>query len=387
MSPDSIPCLFTTSGSFTFGSPKGVIAIPPPLEPPVRMNPSHTELHGDFRLRPFRQASWLPGSHFQTVLGKFIRPRFDPGLIRERWETKDGDFIDLDFGPNPAPQSPLVVILHGLEGSTRRAYMRMAMAELLARGVQPVGMNFRSCSGEPNRRPRFYHSGDTEDLASVLAGLHRRFPHRPLGALGFSLGGNVLLKHLGELGDSEANPVRAAAAISVPFDLVAGTRALEAGRMGRIYTGYFLRSLRAKTHAKRTLLEGLVDLKRVLAARSLREFDDAVTAPLHGFPDAWTYYRESSASGFLARIRTPTLLLQAADDPFLPEEALPREAIEASPWLVDGIQSSGGHVGFVEARSDMRPGFWAEQESARYLAAALGASEFRLGKEKHLDRR
>lgn len=338
------------------------------------MNPYQAELHGGFRVRPFRQAPWLPGAHFQTVLGKFIRPRFDPGLTRERWETPDGDFIDLDFGPNPVPRSPLVVILHGLEGSTRRAYVRMAMAELLDQGVQPVGMNFRSCSGEPNRRPRFYHSGDTEDLAWVLAGLRRRFPHRQLGALGFSLGGNVLLKHLGELGDSQANAIEAAAAISVPFDLVAGTRALESGRMGRIYTRYFLRSLRAKTQAKQTLLEGLVDLKRILAARSLREFDDAATAPLHGFPDAWTYYRESSASGFLDRIRTPTLLLQATDDPFLPGEALPRRAIEANPWLVDGIQSSGGHVGFVEMRGGVRPTFWAEQEAARYLAGALGAS-------------
>ena len=347
------------------------MATPPPLQTPLHMNPSDPDLHGGFRLRPFRQASWLRGPHLQTVLGKFIRPRLDPGLIRERWETEDGDFLDLDFGPDPSPQAPLVVILHGLEGSTHRAYVRLAMAELLGRGIRPIGLNFRSCSGEPNRRPRFYHSGETEDVAWVLAGLRKRFPHRSLGALGFSLGGNVLLKHLGEVGDAGGNPLQAAAAISVPFDLVAGTRALESGRMGRLYTGYFLRSLRAKTQAKRSLLEGVVDLDRVLAARTLREFDDAATAPLHGFPDAWTYYRESSAAGFLSRIRTPTLLLQSADDPFLPADALPRRAVEASPWLVDGIQSRGGHVGFVERSKGMKPAFWAEQEAARYLAGVL----------------
>jgi uncharacterized protein len=345
--------------------------VPPTPQAPLHMNPSDPDLHGDFQLRPFRQASWLRGPHLQTVLGKFIRPRFDPGLIRERWETGDGDFIDLDFGPDPAPQAPLVVILHGLEGSTRRAYVRMAMAELLTRGIRPVGMNFRSCSGEPNRRPRFYHSGETEDVAWILAGLRKRFPHRRFGALGFSLGGNVLLKHLGEVGCAEGNPLQAAATISVPFDLVAGTQALESGRMGRLYTSYFLRSLRAKTQAKRSLLEGVLDLERVLAARTLREFDDAATAPLHGFPDAWTYYRESSAAGFLSRIRTPTLLLQSADDPFLPGDALPREAVEASPWLLDGIQSRGGHVGFVEKAKGMKPAFWAEQEAARYLAGIL----------------
>jgi uncharacterized protein len=356
-----------------------MVAAPPILQTPPQMNPSDPELHGGFRLRPFRQASWLRGPHLQTVLGKFIRPRFDPGLIRERWETEDGDFLDLDFGPDPSPQAPLVVILHGLEGSTHRAYVRMAMAELLGRGIRPVGLNFRSCSGEPNRRPRFYHSGETEDVAWVLAGLRERFPDRKLGALGFSLGGNVLLKHLGEMGDLEENLIQAAVAISVPFDLVAGTQALESGRMGRLYTGYFLRSLRAKTQAKRSLLEGVVDLERVLAARTLREFDDAATAPLHGFPDAWTYYRESSAAGFLPRIRTPTLLLQSADDPFLPGDALPRAAVEASPWLVDGIQARGGHVGFVERAKGLKPAFWAEQEAARYLAGVLKVQEASAG--------
>jgi uncharacterized protein len=328
-----------------------------------------------FRLRAFRQARWLRGPHLQTVLGKVARPRFDPGLTRERWETRDGDFIDLDFAPDPSPEAPIVVILHGLEGSSRRAYVRMAMGELLRRGIRPVAMNFRSCSGEPNRTPRFYHSGETEDLAWLLAGLRRRFPGLPMGALGFSLGGNVLLKYLGETGEAEDGPLAAAATISVPFDLVAGTRALESGRMGRLYTHYFLRSLRGKAEAKRALLESVVDLERVLAARTLREFDDAATAPLHGFPDAWTYYRESSAAGYLPAIRTPTLLLQSADDPFLPAEALPLAAVAASPWLLGGFQRRGGHVGFVEGRTPLSAAFWAEAEAARYLATALLGTE------------
>ncbi len=338
------------------------------------MHPPHPP-PGDFRLRAFQPARWIRGPHLQTVLGKFLRPRFDPGLVRERWETEDGDFLDLDFGPDPGPGAPVVVILHGLEGSTRRAYVRMAMAELLERGIRPVGMNFRSCSGEPNLTPRFYHSGETGDLAWILDRLRDRFPHRPLGALGFSLGGNVLLKYLGETGGNGSSPVVAAAAISVPFDLVAGTRALESGRMGRIYTGYFLRSLREKALAKRRLLESALDLERVLAARTLREFDDAATAPLHGFPDAWTYYREASSARYLEAIRVPTLLLQAADDPFLPEEALPLEAVRRNPRLVEGFQRRGGHVGFVETGRGRRAAFWAESEAARYLAIHLRGSE------------
>lgn len=333
------------------------------------------ELHRGFRPRPFRPAPWLPGAHLQTVGGKYLRPHPDPGLEPLRIDTPDGDFLDLEVGPEPVPGAPVVLVLHGLEGSTRRGYVRVAMAELLGQGLRPVGLNFRACSGEPNLRPRFYHSGETGDLAHALELLEERFPGRRLGALGFSLGGNVLLKYLGESGDGSGRGhprLRAAAAISVPFDLSAGARAIEAGLMGRIYTRYFVRSLREKLRSKEPLLRELLDLEAAMAAATLREYDEVATAPLHGFPDAETYYRASSSLGFLPRIRTPTLLVQAADDPFLPLGSLPAREVEENPFLLGAFTPRGGHVGFVAGLRPWRPRFWAEAEAARYLAGVLG---------------
>ncbi|TVR65746.1 MAG: hypothetical protein EA422_03460 [Gemmatimonadales bacterium] len=300
---------------------------------------------------------------------KFLRPRVGTRVRRERLTTPDDDFLDLDFvaGLPGQDDQPLVIILHGLEGSTRRGYVRLAMAELALRGIPSVGLNFRSCSGELNRRPRFYHSGETSDLAFVVRTLAERWPGRPLGALGFSLGGNVLLKYLGESGRMEEGPLAVAAAVSVPFDLLAGTRALETAPMGRVYSHYFLRSLRRKTAGKADLIRKWVDLDGVRRARTLREYDEAATAPLHGFPGAEIYYRRSSSAGFLQDIRTPTLLLQSDDDPFLPREALPRAVVEANPRLLAAFTSGGGHVGFVDGPGPWSAGFWAEREAARYL--------------------
>jgi len=336
-------------------------------------DPSHTSLlHRRHRVHPFEPAPWLPGPHLQTVGGKLLRPRPPLELTRVRLDTPDDDFLDLDLAPDPDPQGPVVLILHGLEGSTGRGYVRLAMHELGRRGILAVGMNFRSCSGEPNLRPRFYHSGETGDLAFVVTELRRRYPGRPLGALGFSLGGNVLLKYAGELGDDASERFGALATISVPFDLTAGTQAIETGAMGRLYTHYFLRSLHRKTRAKEALLDELLDLETVMAARTLREYDDAATAPLHGFPGAARYYREASSARFLHRIRVPTLLLQSTDDPFLPLEALPREQMAENPHLLPALTTGGGHVGFVGGAGPWRPRFWAESEAARYLARMLG---------------
>lgn len=338
-------------------------------DPSTTRHPDRHRIHRGHRVRPFRPARWLPGAHLQTVLGKFLRPRPDPGLRRERLTTPDGDFLDLDLAPDPGPEAPVVLVLHGLEGSSRRAYMRVALHELARRGMLAVAMNFRACSGEPNRLPRFYHSGETGDLGWVVERLRERFPHRPLGAMGFSLGGNVLLKYLGEGRDRA--PVDAAAAVSVPFDLLEGSRAIEAGAMGRVYTYYFLRSLREKVDRKTPLLEPLLDLERVRRARTLREYDEVATAPLHGFAGAEAYYRASSSGQFLDGIRVPTLLLQAHDDPFLPGEVLPRKIVEANPFLLPSFTETGGHVGFVEGDVPWRPAFWAESEAARYLRNLL----------------
>jgi predicted alpha/beta-fold hydrolase len=291
---------------------------------------------------------------------------------RERIDTPDGDFLDLDFAPAPRTDSPVVLLLHGLEGSARRGYAIETYRALAQYGVRAVGLNFRSCSGEPNRTARFYHSGETADIGLVARLLADRFPDVPRGAVGFSLGGNALLKFLGEEGAAGAASFAAAAAISVPYDLAAGAAALDSSMMGRFYTGVFVRSLLAKAEAKHALLVDACDLDRVRAARSFHEFDDAATAPLHGFASADDYYARSSAKGFLSDIRTPTLLLQSLDDPFLPPAALPLAEIQANPNLVPVITRTGGHVGFIEG-SPWRPRFWAEAEAARFLAGQLMA--------------
>ncbi len=332
-----------------------------------------TAVDATYSVRPYRAPWWLRGPHAQTIGGKFLRP--DPGvpLRRERLELPDGDFLDLDFAGARDDDAPIVLVLHGLEGSTRRHYMLVTYHELLARGLRPVGMNFRGCSGEPNRLPRFYHSGDTDDLRYVLEHLAGRFPGVPMGAIGFSLGGNVLLKYLGEEGDAANRRLRAAVAISVPFDLAAGAATLERGLMGRIYTEYFLRNLRKKVRAKANLLEGLIDVEATLRARTLRAFDDAATAPLHGFADSADYYRRASSAPYLEQIRVATLLLQAEDDPFLPPNAIPRSAIAGNRFLVPGFTERGGHVGFMTPAAPRRLGFWAEEEAARFVEARLVA--------------
>lgn len=315
----------------------------------------------------FCPAPGLAHPHVQTLIGRALRSREQPLLRRERWELADGDFLDLDFTPDPDPERPLVLVLHGLEGSSRRNYCLETYRALAARGVAAVGLNFRSCSGEMNRTARAYHSGETDDLGHVVSRLRDRAPERPLGLIGFSLGGNVTLKALGE----GLAGVDAAVAISVPFDLLAGSLHLESTFMGRrIYTRYFMRSLQTKIRAKADLVRAHVPLEPVLRARTLREFDDALTAPLHGFEDAPDYYQSSSSARSLASIRTPTLVLHSLDDPFLPPAALPRAALEANPHLLSVLTERGGHVGFI-AGTARTPHFWAEHSAARFLATML----------------
>lgn len=324
--------------------------------------------HIEFQPEPFRAAWWLPGAHAQTVAGRLLRRAAVPALRRERIETPDGDFLDLDFTPSAGTDRGLVVLLHGLEGSSRRGYAINTYGALEERGVGAVGINFRACSGEPNRLARSYHSGDTDDLRFVLRFLADRYPARPLGAVGFSLGGNVLLKYLGEEGDAAA--FEAAVAVSVPYDLGGCADALAASPAGRFYTRHFVRGLVAKAEAKREIIRDTIDFARVRNARTFREFDDAATAPLHGFRDAEDYYRRSSSGAFLPAIRVPTLLMHAHDDPFLPGRYLPHGVIAANPWLRAVITDRGGHVGFVEGPPHA-PRFWVERQAARFLAGHL----------------
>lgn len=321
----------------------------------------------------FRAAWWAPGPHAQTLAGKLLRRPAYATLRRERWSTPDDDFLDLDFTADPDPAGPLVLVLHGLEGSARRGYCLETYRSLAQHGIAGVGLNFRSCSGEPNRRPRAYHSGDTGDARWVLERLRAAHPRRRIGAVGFSLGGNVLLKLLGESVAGGRGLLDAAVAVSVPFDLGAGADELARSQMGRWYTRYFLRSLLAKAIAKRHLLSDRVDLGELTRARTLRAFDDLLTAPLHGFASAEDYYRRSSSAGFVAGIGVPSLLLQSEDDPFLPRGAIPIRAIEANPHLHLALTGQGGHVGFVSG-SPHRPRFWAEASAARFLAGVLASA-------------
>lgn len=331
---------------------------------PVKRGPSA------WRPRPFEPPGWASGPHAQTLLARALRPEPDISYRRERFDTPDGDFLDVDWGPEPKPDAPMVLVIHGLEGSSRRRYVRSLGSELVTRGVQPVAMNLRGCSGEVNRALRFYHSGETSDPAWLLNELRRRFPERPLGVAGFSLGGNMALKMLGERDDGGRGLVQAAAAMSVPYDLAAGCDLLEESLMGRAYSQYFLRSLRRKVAGKREDLAAHVDVVAAAKARTIRDFDDIVTAPVNGFRDASEYYARCSSNRFLAGITVPTLLVHAVDDPFLPAAAIPRAEAETNPSIKLVVHEHGGHVGFLEG-SFRRPRFWGEEACASFLAQSL----------------
>ncbi len=328
----------------------------------------------------FVPAWWLPGPHFQTLGARFLRSRRGIEFHRERLELPDGDFVDLDWagtdgktGRREDGKGPIVVVLHGLEGSARSKYAIETYRQLLARNVTPVGLNFRSCSGELNRLPQMYHSGETTDLAFVLRTLRTRYSTRRFGAIGFSLGGNVLLKYLGQHAESTEHTFPdVAAAVSVPFDLAAGADYIERG-MSKFYLAFLLRKLKSKIRGKEEQLAGLVDVNRVLSSRGFRDFDDTGTAPLHGFRDADDYYAQSSSNQFLATIGVTTLLIHSEDDPFLPSYAIPRAAAARNPNIESHFVSTGGHVGFVEGLP-WSPRFWAEATAAAFVSRHLADS-------------
>lgn len=284
-------------------------------------------------------------------------------LYRERWELGDGDFIDLDWGP--PHQGPLVVILHGLEGSSRSGYAMGLLARLDAMGWQGLVMHFRGCSGEPNRLRRGYHAGETGDLALLMAELARRYPQRSRFLVGYSLGGNVVLKWLAEAPLPHLAP-QAGVAVSVPFLLEASTQRLERG-ISRLYQRHLLeamgRSYRRKFQARN---DGPVPIADLPAIRSIREFDDRITAPLHGYRNALDYYQHASSRAYLATIQRPTLIIQARDDPFMWPGVIP-EPTELSPRIQLEVHDRGGHVGFVEG-SPWRPGFYLERRIPAFLA-------------------
>jgi hypothetical protein len=288
----------------------------------------------------FSSPWWLPGGHLQTIYASLAPPP-RVRLERERWETPDGDFIDVDFAGDAAAARRLV-LFHGLEGCSDSHYARAIASYAAQKGWRVAIPHFRGCSGEPNRKPRAYHSGDSEEIDWILRKLGD-----DLSAVGVSLGGNALLKWLGERGDEARARVRHAATVSAPIDLAAAGRALDRGLNRLIYTRHFLATLKPKSLAKLELFPGLYDAATVRAARSFRQFDDAVTAPIHGFRDVDHYWSAASSGPWLERIRVPTLLINARNDPFLPEQELLAAARKAAPCVVLEFPRTGGHAGFL----------------------------------------
>ena len=252
------------------------------------------------------------------------------------------------------------MLFHGLEGSADSHYARAIAAHAVGKGWRVAIAHFRGCSGEPNRRPRAYHSGDTEEIDWVV-----RKIGPPLCAVGVSLGGNALLKWLGERGGEARALVRRAAAVSAPIDLTAAGHALDRGLNRLLYTRHFLSTLKPKSLAKLEMFPGIFDAATVRTARSFREFDNAVTAPLHGFRDVDHYWSAASSAPWLERIQVPTLLLNARNDPFLPEHALIAAARKAAPCVVLEFPRTGGHAGFVAGPFPGRP--WLPQRLLEFL--------------------
>ena len=290
----------------------------------------------------YRAPWWLPGGHAQTIYAA-LRPPPPVPFRRERWDTPDGDFVDIDWA-GKADAAQTLVLFHGLEGSSASHYAQSIAREATAAGWRIAIAHFRGCSGEPNRLARAYHSGDSAEGDWILRRIAR---DAPVLAAGVSLGGNMLLKWLGERGEEAGHIVRRAAAVSAPIDLAAANRALSAGFSRAVYARMFLKTLQRKSIAKLERYPGIFDAGRTMRARTLYEFDDAVTAPLHGFAGAEDYYARSSAGPLLAGVRVPTLLLNATNDPFLPREALLRASRDASPSVLREFPRTGGHVGFA----------------------------------------
>lgn len=318
----------------------------------------------------FRPAPGLRHAHLQTLAAALLRPSPRLSLRRERFELPDGDFLDLDWSEaGTRADAPLVILLHGLTGSIRSKYIRGLMRRLNAHGWRAVLMHFRGASEEPNRLPRGYHSGDTGDINTFIRWLQQREPRTPMAVVGFSLGGNVLLKWLGEQG-SEA-PIRTAVAVSVPFDMQLCAEAIRQG-FSRIYMNRLLREMRARLRQKFSQMEPPFPLPDLDELRDFIQYDDAIIAPLHGFANAQDYYSRCSSRYFLKDIGVHTLVLHAEDDPFMSPQVVPREE-ELSSSVTLELSAHGGHVGFITLDRSGLPAFWLESRIPQHLSQYLSA--------------
>jgi predicted alpha/beta-fold hydrolase len=320
-------------------------------------------------MQHYRAPRWLPGGNLQTLWPALLSrqpPLREPSYRRERWATPDGDFIDVDIAearadapcearadapcdtPAGHTTAPMLVMFHGLEGSSRSHYAQAFARHAAALGWSFVVPHFRGCSGELNLAPRAYHSGDHEEIGWILARLRARHG-APLLAVGVSLGGNALLRWAEEAGAAAAATVSALAAVSSPIDLAAGGHAIGRGFNRQVYTRMFLRTMKAKALLKWQQHPGLFDRDKLRAARTLYEFDNLFTAPLHGFRDTDDYWLRASAKPHLRRIQIPTLVLNARNDPFVPGSSLPGTQ-EVGAYVTLWQPQHGGHVGFPTGR-------------------------------------
>ncbi|EMR02476.1 YheT family hydrolase [Cesiribacter andamanensis] len=298
-------------------------------------------------MHPYKAPWYLPNGHFQTIVPSLFRRVPHLPYQRERIATPDGDFLDLDWIRPQAASDTLLIISHGLEGDSRRAYVKGMARAFVQRGLHALAWNYRGCSGEINKLPHFYHSGATQDLEQVVQHVLQQGVYNRIILSGFSLGGNLTLKYLGERGEQVPNEIWKAVVFSVPLDLASSSSQL-GRRQNRVYEKRFLRNLRRKLEGKARLQPGSLDLAHLPQIRTLWEFDDRYTAPLHGFKDAADYYAQCSAIKFVEQIRIPTLIVNAQNDPFLSPECYPQEMLKDHPYVRFEAPAQGGHVGFSQ---------------------------------------
>lgn len=319
----------------------------------------------------YRPPAGLSNPHLQTILPALFRRVRGIKYQRERIATPDDDFLDLDWSYCGRPVRRLVVVSHGLEGDANRHYVRGTVRAFHREGWDAVAWNYRGCSGEPNRRPEFYHSGASHDLHTVIMHLLRHYAYRQLALVGYSIGGNITLKYLGEQAGRIDGRISAAVAVSVPCDLTSASHTMDRASR-RIYMIRFMRKLRRKIRDKQPRYPQLLDDRGLGAIRTFREFDNRYTAPLHGFRDARDYWQRASAGPWLEQIRVPTLIINAADDPFLAPPCYPYEAVEKNPMLQMQVPKYGGHVGFLQAGCDGVT--WAENRARTFIQQAAAGT-------------
>ena len=321
--------------------------------------------HGKIVQSRFKPAWWLPGANLQTLWPYFFRRKTQVDLARERLELPDGDFVDLCLTANAG--APVVAVFHGLEGCVDSHYVKPLLAAIEKRGWHGVFMHFRGCSGEYNRLERSYHSGDTGDIGFLVEHLRNLYPGTPIAAVGYSLGGNALLKYLGEA--DRGGQVHAAAAVSVPYSLAEGAKQLKTG-FSRVYQRRLLGLLKRKITGKFSARDCPFDLDEVSQLNDFFRFDDRITAPLHGFAGVMDYYNRSSSLPFLKSITVPSLLLHARDDPFMTEHVIPEDD-ELSEYVRLELAETGGHIGFVSGKVPGYASYWLERRIIEFFDGYL----------------